>query len=413
MSRGGRFVFTVRQLTRYVKTLLGRDRSLQDVWVRGEVADFVRHGSGHLYFTLKDEFSQLRCVMFREEAEALAFSPEPGGEVAARGMVTVYEPRGQYQLIVREMEQMGVGELYLAFERVRRKLEEEGLFEEERKRPLPAFPRRIALLTSAVGAAMHDLLTTIRGRWPAADLVVIPTPVSGPQAAGGIVRSLERLGAIEDLEVAILARGGGSTEELSGFNSEEVARAIAAAPVPVISGIGHETDFTIADFVADCRTPTPTGAAVAATPDRVELLRFVQTFRRRTAQRLRRAVVRHRRELGLLRARPVLSRPGLLLAERRQRIDEIVGIVGRGAARRARDARERLLRAVERLTALSPKAVLARGYSITRLGDGSVVRSVRQLTVGAAAEVVFSEGAAEVGIRRLLPAEQGQVRRKR
>ncbi len=411
MSRDRRFVFTVRQLTRYVRTLLAGDRTLQRLWVRGEIADLTRHGSGHIYFTLKDEFSRLRCVLFREEAEALTFSPESGGEVVAGGTLTVYEPRGQYQLVVREMERAGVGELYLAFERLRRKLAEEGLFDEERKRPLPAFPRKIALLTSAVGAAVHDLLSTIHGRWPAAEVVLIPTPVSGAQAAEGIVRSLQRLNRIEGLEVAILARGGGSMEELSGFNAEEVARAMAAAPVPVVAGIGHETDFTIADFAADHRAPTPTAAAVAATPDRGELLRSVQAFRRRTAQQLRRTLVRHRRELALLRARPVLGRPRLLLAERRQRIDEIVGAIGRGLADRARDLRERLLRASERLKALSPRAVLARGYSITRLLDGPVVRSVRQLTVGGEAEVVLSEGSARVRIRKLRPPTEGRSRR--
>jgi len=405
MSQERRFVFTVRQLTRYVRTLLGRDRTLQDLWVRGEIADLTRHASGHIYFTLTDEFSQVRCVLFREEANALTFTPESGREVVARGTLTVYEPRGQYQLVVREMEPAGVGDLYLAFERLKRKLAEEGLFDEDRKRPLPAFPRKIALLTSPVGAAVQDLLTTIRRRWPAADLVLIPTPVSGPGAADGIVRSVRMLTGIEGLEVAILARGGGSMEELSGFNAEEVARAIAAAPVPVVTGIGHESDFTIADFVADHRAPTPTGAAVAAAPDRGEILRFVLGLRRRMAQRVRRGVVRCRRELALLRARPVLSRPRLLLAERRQRADEIMGAIGRSLVGRGRDLHQRLLRASERLKALSPEAVLARGYSITRLPDGSVVRTVRQLTVGGAAEVVFSEGSAEVGIRKLRTAD--------
>jgi exodeoxyribonuclease VII large subunit len=408
MSQERGFVFTVRQLTRYVRTLLSRDRTLQDVSVRGEISDLTRHVSGHIYFTLKDEFSQLRCVLFRGEAEGLTFTPESGGEVVARGTLTVYEPRGQYQLVVREMTPAGLGELYLAFERLKRKLAEEGLFEEERKRPLPPFPRRIALLTSPVGAAVHDVLTTVRKRWPAADVVLIPTPVSGPTAARGIVRALERLRAVEGLEVAILARGGGSMEELSGFNAEEVARAIAAAPVPVITGVGHESDFTIADFVADRRAPTPTGAAVAATPDRGELVRFVVGLRRRAAQRLRRAVMRYRRELGLLRARPVLSRPRLLLAERRQRTDEVIGVIARAVRSQGRELRQRLLRAGEKLVALSPEAVLARGYSITRLPDGSVVRTVRQLTVGAAAEVVFSEGSAEVGIRELRPPDEAE-----
>ncbi len=401
MSQQRRFVFTVRQLNRYLRTLLSQDRTLQDLSVRGEVGDLVRHGSGHVYFTLKDESSQLRCVLFREEAEALAFIPESGSEVVVRGTLAVYERRGQYQLVVREMEEAGLGELHLAFERMKRKLAAEGLFEEKRKRPLPAFPRKIALLTSPSGAALHDLLTTIQSRWPAADLVLIPTPVSGARAAPGIVRSLEKLRLIEGPEVAILARGGGSMEELSGFNAEGVARAIAAAPVPVITGIGHETDFTIADFVADYRAPTPTAAAVAATSDQRELLRLVQEFRKRTAQRLSRVVARHRRELALLRARPVLSRPRLLLAERRQRVDELVSAVRQTTTRRGREIQERLLRAREKLKALSPEAVLARGYSITRLPDRSVVRSIRQLEIGGAAEVVLSEGAADVQVRRL------------
>jgi len=411
MSSERRFVFTVRQLTRYLRTLLGQDRTLQDVWVRGEISDLTQHASGHVYFTLKDEFSQLRCVLFREEAEALAFAPENGREVVARGMVTVYEPRGQYQLVVRELEQAGLGDLYLAFERLRRKLAAEGLFDEARKRPLPAFPRKIALLTSRDGAAVHDLLTTIRSRWPAADVVLIPTPVSGPSAAAGIVRSLQRLAVIPGVEVAILARGGGSLEELSGFNSEEVARALARAPVPVVTGIGHETDFTIADFVADRRAATPTAAAVAATPDGQELTEVVRAVRRSAVQRLRHAVARYRRELALLRARPVLSRPLLLLAERRQRADEILTSLRQAAAGRLRELQARFARAAERLKALSPEAVLARGYSITRLPEGTVVRSVRQLSLGGAAEVMLWQGSAEVEVRQLREAAADQQRR--
>jgi len=411
MSGERRFVFTVRQLTRYLRTLLGQDRTLQDVWVRGEISNLTQQASGHRYFTLKDEFSQVRCVLFREEAEALAFAPANGTEVFARGTVTIYEPRGQYQLVVRALERVGLGDLYLAFERLRRKLGAEGLFDEARKRPLPAFPRRIALLTSRDGAAIHDLLTTIRSRWPPADVVLIPTPVSGPGAAPGIVRSLQRLTVIPGVEVAILARGGGSLEELSAFNSEEVARAVAAAPVPVVTGIGHESDFTIADLAADHRAATPTAAAVAATPDRREVMEALRAMRRRAGRRLREAVARHRRELALLRARPVLSKPLVLLAERKQRADEIGAWARRGAAFRLREARSRLGRAVEKLKALSPETVLARGYSITRLPEGVVVRSVRQLDLGATAELVLWEGSADVDIRALRPPRGAERRR--
>ncbi len=403
MQRRNSYVFTVHQLTRYLRALLAQDATLQDVAVRGEIADFVRHSSGHMYFTLKDELSQLRCALFREDAAALTFAPENGIEVLARGAVTIYEPRGQYQLIVRQLDRAGVGALLLAFERLRRKLAGEGLFDDDRKRELPRLPGRIAVLTSPVGAALHDVLTTLRLRWPAAEVILVPTPVSGPSAARGIVRSLQQLNAIRGLDVALLVRGGGSLEELSGFNSEAVARAIAAAPVPVVTGVGHETDVTIADFVADHRAPTPTGAAVAATPDRHVLLSTVQTFRRGLAERLRRLVVRFRRELALLRARPVLSQPRLLLAGYRQRLDDAVNAQRGALSERLRNLSERCVRAQEKLHALRPQAVLGRGYSITRLPDGSVVRSARQVSVGTLAEVVFAEGSADVLVKRTKP----------
>jgi exodeoxyribonuclease VII large subunit len=394
-------------VTRYVKALLSQDRTLQDLRVRGEITDLVAHASGHVYFTLKDEGARLRCVMFRQEAEGLPFTPERGAAVLARGTVAVYEPRGQHQLIVRELQRSGVGDLHLAFERLRRKLAEEGLFDEDRKRTLLPFPRKIAVLTSPDGAAIHDVLTTLRARWPSADVVLIPTAVTGAAAEPEIVRALQRLEAVEDAEAAILVRGGGSLEDFAGFNSEAVARAIAAAPVPVVTGVGHESDFTIADLVADRRAPTPTGAAVAATPNREELALHIGRTRRQLGASLLRRIARHRRELELLCARPVLSRPRLLLAERRQRLDETTLVLRQRLALSLRSLRERLRSACDRLAALSPEAVLRRGYSITRLADATVVRSARQLAAGMAAEVIFAEGSAEVDVRRTaLPAEE-------
>jgi exodeoxyribonuclease VII large subunit len=401
MNSQRQFVFTVRQLTHYVRALLSQDRTLQDVWVRGEIRDLTSHASGHMYFTLTDEVSQLRCVMFREEAQGLVFTPSVGMEVTARGTITVYEPRGQYQLVVRRLEPAGIGDLYLAFDRLRRKLAAEGLFDTARKRPIPAFPHRIALLTSADGAALHDLLTTLRARWPAAHVMLIPTPVTGPAAVPGIVRSLQRLRDAEGADVAILARGGGSMDELSAFNAEEVARAIAAAPTPVVTGIGHETDVTIADLVADLRAATPTAAAAAVAPDRRELLDTVRAWRRSSSQRLRRLVAGCRREVLLLTARPSLQRPQLLLAVPRQQIDDLTAQIRQGVARLLAEVHGRWARAAERLSALSPKAVLSRGYAIARLPRGEVVRSIRQLTVGGPAELILHEGAAEVSVRKL------------
>jgi exodeoxyribonuclease VII large subunit len=372
------------------------------------VSDLTRHRSGHVYFTLKDESSQLRAVLFREYASRLTFVPSLGEEVIARGAVSVYEPRGQYQFIATELEQVGVGDLHLAFERLRSKLAAEGLFDEDRKRPLPSFPRRIAILTSPDGAVLHDILTTLGSRWPKADVVIFPTPVSGPAAAAGIVRSLRRLAEVEGLEVAVLARGGGSAEDMAGFNSEEVARAIAASPVPLVTGIGHETDFTIADFVADRRAPTPTAAAAFITPDRRELLQTVRALSRSCGQALRRRAQQGRRELALLRTRPSLRSPRLLLADRRQRADELLVSLRRALSRHLLDARSRLARVADRLTALGPQSVLARGYSITRIpSTGAVVRSASQLAVGSPAEVLFAEGAAGVVVTKLMRGPVG------
>jgi len=400
MSR--EYVFTVYRLTRYIKALLAQDTSLQSVVVQGEIADFVRHSSGHIYFTLKDDCAQLRCVIFREEASTLDFRPESGMEVAARGAVTVYESRGQYQLIVRQLERVGVGDLHRAFERLRRQLAAEGLFDETRKRSLPPFPRRIAVLTSPVGAAVHDVLVTLHARWPAADVILIPTSVSGPASAPSIVQSIERLRLIEDLDLAMLVRGGGSFEELAGFNAESVARAIAAAPVPVVTGIGHETDFTIADFVADHRAPTPTGAALTVTPDRSAITERVRSFRRALADQLHRVFTRDRRELRLLQARPVLRQPRSLLVERRQRLDDMLDVQRRSIPAFTQRLFERFQRAAEKLAVLRPEAVLARGYSITHLPDGTIVRSVQQVRAGDRAEITFSDGSAHVTVEKAI-----------
>jgi exodeoxyribonuclease VII large subunit len=305
------------------------------------------------------------------------------------------------------MELSGVGDLYLAFERLRRTLAKEGLFDQERKRPAPAFPRKIAVITSATGAAVHDVLTTLRVRWPLADVILIPTAVSGKASEIEIVEAVSRLNVLPDAEVAILARGGGSMEEMVGFNAEPVARAIAGAPIPIVTGIGHETDVTIADFAADLRAPTPTGAAVAATPDRGELVRHVCGLRERIGDSLRRRTDRYRRELDLLRARPVLRRPSLLLAERRQRLDETIFLLRHRLSLSARNLAERLRRAHDKLAALAPRAVLERGYSITRLPDGTIVRSARQVSAGTRAEVVFAHGSAEVDVRKTsIPEEE-------
>lgn len=387
------FIFTVKQLTRYIKALLERDRSLQQVWVRGEISNFLSHSSGHVYFTLKDENSQLRCVLFRDRAELLDFQPEDGLQVLAQGAVSVYERSGQYQLLVEELRPHGRGMLYQRFEALKQKLAAEGLFDESRKRPLPQFPQRIALLTSPDGAVFHDFVSIVRKRWPAISVLLIPTMVSGEAAAPSIAHSLSLIERCPGIDLAVLARGGGSIEELWGFNTEQVARAIAASPVPVVSAVGHETDFTMADFVADLRAATPSAAAQLVVPDLAYWDSQVGQFTSQARQALARRLQMEQRQLDLLLARQAFRSPWDLLAQRKQRLDDLVDEMARALRQRIQGYRQSLANWQGKLTALDPKAILNRGYSLTRkLPEGNLVRKIAQVTAGDQAEVLVSDG---------------------
>lgn len=407
-----RFVFSVRQLTRYIRTLLERDQGLRDVWVRGEVSNCVRHSSGHTYFTLKDEASQIRCVAFREHAERLACPPENGARILAHGAVAVYERAGQYQLYVIEALHDGVGSLHLLFEQLKEKLRAEGLFDAARKRPIPSFPKRIAVVTSADGAVFHDFSVIARRRWPAVSVTLVGAAVSGAAAAPSIVRAIAEAARLPQVEVIVVARGGGSLEELWAFNEESVARAIAGSPVPVVSAVGHETDFTIADFVADVRAPTPSAAAELLTPDAASICAHAARLRERARQAVLRLLERRRRELRLLRARRVLSAPTAMLAEPRQRADEALRRLRLAAAQGLARRETRLAGLKERGRALDPLAVLARGYCVMRrLPEGKVVRGVGEVAPGDEAEVVLRDGSAWCEVERTAPREP--VRRLR
>ncbi|NIM04336.1 MAG: exodeoxyribonuclease VII large subunit, partial [Armatimonadetes bacterium] len=389
------FVFTVRQLTRYIRVLLERDRGLQAVWVRGEISDFTRHSSGHLYFTLKDETSRLRCAMFRNEAEGLVFRPEEGMMVLACGRITIYEPMGQYQLVVEELAAEGAGALFLAFEALKKKLAAEGLFDEARKRPLPHYPNRIAILTSPDGAVIHDLVTVIRRRWPQTNLLVIPTPVQGAAAAPGILHSFQLLADWKEVDLAILARGGGSPEEMAAFNSEAVARAIVKCAVPVVTAIGHEVDFTIADFVADLRAPTPSAAGELVAPDRAQIQSHLSHLNGRMAAGLRRRLETAGSGLSLLLARRPLRYPEEIISLRAQRLDEAAVGLREGLVGMVQTSLQRLDKAQARLEALSPLSVLKRGYAVVRKLPGEkIVRSVKEIANGDRTRLDFADGRA-------------------
>ncbi len=389
-------VYTISQLTAYIKSLFVGDVLLADVWLSGEVSGFIQASSGHCYFTLKDAGAVLKAVIWRAQAARMAL-PRNGDAVVTHGYVSVYEQGGTYQLYVDHLEPAGVGRLWLEFERLKARLEGEGLFDESRKRPIPARPARLGVVTSPTAAALRDILRTLARRYPQVDLLLAPTAVQGDAAPPGIVAALQALNRWsverEPLDAIILARGGGSLEELWAFNDERVARAIAASVVPVITGVGHETDFTIADFAADLRAPTPTGAATLASPDARELSAVVSALMAQAERQVtgRLDVERTRVENLALRLRRVS--PATRLATDRQRVDDLGRRASLALAARLRQQRERLRGQGLRLAALDPSRVLARGYAIvTRSGD-TVVHSAAQVAPGELLRVRVADGA--------------------
>lgn len=395
-------VFTVSQVTSYIKGLFLQDELLQDVWVEGEISNFSRAASGHCYFTLKDESAALSCVMWRAQVARLSQEPRNGDAVLVHGYVSVYEPRGAYQLYVDLLQAAGLGRLYLELEALKARLEAEGLFAAERKRPIPAWPQRIGIVTSAEAAALRDILRTLSVRYPLVDVILASTLVQGIEAPPQIVEAIAALHrwseTQEPIDVLIVARGGGSLEELWAFNDERVVRAIAASRIPVISGVGHETDFTLADLAADLRAPTPTGAAMMAVPDARELTRQVAELRSRlfTLISSRLAEARARLEQAQRDLRRLT--PLAFIASWRQRLDDLTRALQRQLAHdlALRRARVEALRA--RLEGLNPTEVLQRGYAIIQRADsGQVVHSVRQVTPGVDLRVRIADG--EFGAR--------------
>jgi len=355
-------VYSVSELTELIKNNLESDPRLLGVWVRGEVGTCKHHTSGHIYFTLKDGTSSIRCVMFRSFSQHLRFQPTTGLSVLAFGEVGVYARDGNYQLYVRELEPDGLGALYLALEQTKERLAKEGLFRPERKRPLPKFPRRIGLITSPVGAALQDILAVARRRFPQVEFLLAPVTVQGSCAPFEIVRAFSRLNRVKDLDVIILARGGGSKEDLWTFNDENVARAVAASRVPVVSAVGHEVDYTLADLAADVRAPTPSAAAELVLPDRRELTQELQNRARRLTEALRQQLSQRRQALRQLKSLRPWREPAFLLAPERQALayarDRFYRVFGAFVAGK----QVALSEARRALQALNPLAVLERGF---------------------------------------------------
>ncbi|MBX6349886.1 MAG: exodeoxyribonuclease VII large subunit [Clostridia bacterium] len=400
---------TVSQLTARVKAAVEGAPELRDVWVEGEISNYKHHPSGHRYFSLKDEGSVVRAVLFERAAreQAGAYGPLPaelgdGLRVLAHGYVGVFPRAGQYQLYVDALLPAGVGSLHQAFEQLKAKLQAEGLFAADRKRPLPFLPRRLGVVTSPSGAAVRDVIRVARRRFPGIRILVVPVLVQGPGAPEDIVRGLAWANRPElGLDVIILGRGGGSLEELWAFNDERVVRAVAASRVPVVAAVGHETDVTLVDFAADVRAPTPSAGAELAVPDVPALRSHVDRLTGRLAQALRRRVREDRRRLELLRARLPVRRPLPPIAHGRQALDDLRSRLQRAWALRLARGRERLSSAAGRLEALSPVAVLRRGYAVARRPDGRVLRRAGDATVGDRVEVILAEGGLDCEVRAI------------
>lgn len=366
---------TVTELTRGLRRAIEAVDVFQNLWVQGEVSNFSRPQSGHWYFTLKDRDAALPCVMWRSTAELQAQIPKNGDHIEVHGGLSIYEAQGRYQLYVDEIRSAGAGTLYQKFIELKNRLEAEGLF--ERRRSLPAWPRRIGIVTSATGAALQDVLHTLERRYPLAEVVLAPTQVQGPSAAILVADALGILDQFAQPDLILLVRGGGSLEDLAAFNSEIVARAIVRTRAVVVSGVGHETDVTIADFAADLRAPTPTAAAEISTPDVQEL----------------------RGQLAAVRSRLLRQTPAAKVLRARQRVDELSLRSGRALAQRARWQRATLQGAVARLGALSPLAVLERGYAVVHGADGKLVRAASDVQPGDKLDVRVQRGRLNVEVK--------------
>ena len=384
-------VHSVSDVNRYLKDLLAGEPLLQGISVRGEISNFKQYPSGHCYFTLKDTNSALKCVMFRSRAQYLRFLPQNGMQVVAGGSIAVYERDGVYQLYVDSLIPEGTGDLALAFEQLKEKLAAEGLFDPARKQPLPTFPKKIGVVTSSAGAVLRDIYRVSKRRWPGIQLVLYPVQVQGEGAAEQIARGIDFFAEEYAVDVIIAGRGGGSMEDLWAFNEEPVVRAIAACPVPLISAVGHETDFTLADFAADMRAATPSQAAELAVPDRSEVMRQVENLTGQLTRQVQRELALRRQRLeGLLNSR-VMREPQSMLAERRQRLDFLLAGLQRTAKVELQSKQHKLGLTLNRLAAINPVAVMGRGYGIVTKQD-KLVSSIQTVEIDDELQLTFTDG---------------------
>ena len=396
-----RLTFTVTELNNRLKGLLDSDPVLGDLCVQGEISNYKVYPSGHHYFSLKDSESTLRCVMFRSSASRLRFRPENGLRVSAFGRVSVYPRDGAYQLYCNALVPQGTGDLQIAFEQLKAKLSAEGLFDREHKKPLPRFPRRIAIVTSSAGAAVHDMIRILGHRWPMTEVLLLPVRVQGAEAPPEIVGAIRYANEFRLADVIITGRGGGSMEDLWAFNDERVARAIYASEIPVISAVGHEPDVTIADYVADRRASTPSNAAEIAVPDWHEMREALENYEIRARQSINKTLSQYAQRLDALRTKRVLTDPSVYLDNRRMELDHLRDRFAAAAQGQLAGKREKTVELAAALDAMSPLRVLARGYAIAADAEGKPQKSIKNLTPGDRLQIRLTDGRADCRIESL------------
>ena len=395
--------FSVSQLNEYIKMLLEGNPGLNDIWVQGEISGAKLYSSGHLYFSLKDTDSVISAVMFKNSMMRMEFDPENGMKVVAHGRVSAYPPRGQYQFIVDRMIPDGAGALAVAFEQLKAKLGAEGLFDPARKRPLPAHPTRIGVVTSPSGAAVHDIIRVAKKRCPSTEILIFPSLVQGAEAPAYLRGGIQYFNAVKDdpeqgVDLIIIGRGGGSTEDLWGFNDERLARTVAASEIPVVSAVGHEVDFTICDFVADLRAATPSAAAELSLPDKEDLNRQVSALVTRLTGAQTTRLRRLRTRVDQLSAAKVLTSPEGAYRLRRETVEGLSKRLNLSVGRHLTHKRQSLERVVAGLGALNPLAVLGRGYALVQTGEGRVIPAAAELQVGDRVSLRFADGTARVTV---------------
>lgn len=392
-------IFSVEQVNKYVKGLMDKDPILQNLWIRGEISNFKLHSSGHMYFTLKDHQARIRCVFFKYYSKGLNFLPSDGMGVIIKGNISLYMKDGQYQFYVEHMEKDGVGQLHLALEALKDKLKEEGLFRQEYKRPLPPFPNKIAVITSHTGAAVHDMIKVISKRNPAVDILVIPVAVQGELAKDEISAAIEYANSLQDIDLLIVGRGGGSIEELWAFNEEKVARAIFGSTIPIISAVGHETDFTIADLVADVRAATPSAAGEIAVPEIYSIYDTLEAVKKRLNNSMSAYLKDQYSKVRSLSNSYVLKYGERLFISHEQRLDSNIDKINTYMDSIINTESERFARLISNLEALNPLSVMMRGFCIlTDIEKGSIIGTIDKLQKDMSVKIRLTDGSATCNI---------------